>query len=254
MNKMKKLISSILVLIFCVNSMPVTLLADTLNVKDGLSISADLDGTINIEVTESTETTTEEGGGTGEEETLPNIYGVLEITADTQTINRDYSQSCMVTVKNNSSTPYKYYLVSDNKYDDLSMNFVKECSIEKPLIIYPDEVQKIELSVFAQNAELLEYKIPICAYIVDGENSSLESRKTITIKCKDTKFDISCNLNSTDAATLTKSYTLINNGDKITDITLGADSSLKDYVIFNPIVENYEMETNSHINFTVRPD
>lgn len=252
MKKIRKLLSCILVFTFFVNLMPTTLLADTLSLEDGLKISADLDGTINIEATETI--TEEDGGGEGEEEILPNIYGVLEITADMQTINRDYSQSCEVIVKNNSSTPYKYYMVSDNKYDDLAMNFVKECSIEKPLIIYPNEEQKIELSVFAQNAELLEYKIPICAYIVDSENSKLESRKTITIKCKDTKFDISCNLNSTDDATLTKTFTLINNGDKITDITLSADDSLKDYVIFNPIVENYEMDTNDKVDFTIRPD
>lgn len=143
MNRLKKIISLILVLTLFMNLMPMTLFAETLKVKDGLNISADLDGTINIEAMESTETTTEDGGGTGGEETLPNIYGVLEITANTQTINRDYSQMCMVQVKNNSSTPYKYYLVSDNKYDDLSMNFVKECSIDNPLIIYPDEVQEI---------------------------------------------------------------------------------------------------------------
>ena len=181
------------------------------------------------------------------------ITGDLIITNTMFSTKRDYAQECVITIKNNSVAPLKYYLTCNNAYDDIYMNFVKGGSKNDPLIIHAGETQEITLSVFMQNATKMLYQIPITAYIVEDEEK-VETVSLISIACEQPKLNLNCSLINVDDSTLTHTYNLTNNSDTLTDLNIYIEDEAKEYAKLIPGVSNFELIKNGSLEFKVSPD
>lgn len=184
------------------------------------------------------------------------VYKSLSIFADDDfTINRDYEQNCSITVSNlDNQVAKQFYLEAENVYPDLSYQFIGNGSADNPIFIAPGESMEITLSVFAQNAERNIYYIPIVAYVlIDGKYVE-DSKQSVTLNCKLPMLDLSWKLNSNSETSLSRTYTITNNGDTLTDLAVKVSEELKDYVSFSPIISNYELEKNENVQFTIYPN
>ena len=160
----------------------------------------------------------------------------------------------MITVQNYSSEAKEFYLDIVNSYDDLSMEIIKTGSKSNPAIIAAGESVNVELSVFAQNAENEEYVIPVTAYVLTNGEYVEDSKNNIKLTCELPILNLSWSLVSSNESTLRQTWLVTNNGETLTDLFVTADEFLKDYVMFSPIVSNYELKTGESIAFEVRPD
>lgn len=189
--------------------------------------------------------------------TLPeekDTNGTLDLSGGTFDIARDYAQKCMVTVTNNGSTSAEYYLSVLNTYSDIYLNFVRSGSVDIPLVIAAGESQQIQLDVFTQNAQSGRYTLPVYAHIVEDGSETVDSMTTIYLNVPTVNLRVSFNKKSSDPNTLAQVFTLKNNGSAISDLTIKADGSLKDYVFFSPSYSNYPLKGGETIEFTVSPD
>ena len=190
-------------------------------------------------------------------ETLPEEYdfnGLLDLTGGTFDIERDYAQSCSISVKNVSETSVEYYLTVMNTYSDIYLNFVRSGSPEIPLVIAAGETQQIQLDIFTQNAEHAEYTLPVYAHVVEGESEFVDSMTTAFLNVPTVNLNVSFAKKSSDPHTLAQVFTVRNNGVAVSDFTLVADEALKDFVFFSPSFENYPLQTGETVEFTVSPD
>lgn len=189
--------------------------------------------------------------------TLPSeddYNGVLSLISGSYEIERDFAQSCSVTVINRSDKNVEYYLNAQNIYSDIYMNFVRNGSAATPLVIGPGEVQTIKLDIFAQNAERGVYTIPVYAKIVSGEEETTDAKSTLSLICPEVNLNLSLNHISTDEYTLKKTYKLVNHGESLSDVTVSVSGEAKEYTDIDPIIGNYQLDKNGSITFSVSPD
>lgn len=249
MKKMcKKLLS--LLLVFCM----MTSLLPTASATDnnpspeesGITISADATNTVTIKE--------EEPEPDPEPEPGPVVGGTLQFSTLNFTIQRDYEQSCMITVRNTSNETKEFYLETVNGYDDLSMEIIKSGSKKSPAIIAAGETIQVELTVFAQNAEEEQYTIPITAYILSDGDYIEDAKNNVRLTCDLPYLDLAWTLLSSNDSTLKQTYRITNQGDTLTDLSVKASDSVEDYLSFSPIISNYELRTGASIEFEVWPD
>lgn len=192
-----------------------------------------------------------------EDEYLPDeddYDGALQLSAGYYDIERDFSQSAIITVTNTSDLSVEYYLTVSNVYNDIYLNFVRSGSPEIPLVIAPGETQEIQLDIFAQNATQGYYEFPIYANtIVDG-SGTVASKTTAYVSCPVVNLDVSLTKISEDPNTLAQIYSLKNNGNAVSDIEVSLKGELYDYVLLTPINEYVYMNRNEVIEFTAMPD
>ena len=134
------------------------------------------------------------------------------------------------------------------------MNFVRNGSVDSPLVIAPGETQRVQLDIFAQNAEGGRYKLPVYATLVDGTTETKDAKTTLTVQCDTVSLNLSCTEVSSSAYTLAKTMRLQNNGEALSDVTLSLSGDAADYVQLNPIVSNYQMDRNASVEFKASPD
>lgn len=189
--------------------------------------------------------------------TLPeekDTNGTLDLTGGTFDIARDYAQKCMVTVTNNGSTSAEYYLTVSNTYSDIYLNFVRSGSVDIPLVIAAGESQQIQLDVFTQNAQKGQYTLPVYAHVVEDGGETIDAMTTVYLNVPTVNLRVSFSKKSSDPNTLAQVFTLKNNGSSVSDLTVKADDSLKDYVFFSPGYSTYPLKSGETIEFTVSPD
>ena len=189
--------------------------------------------------------------------TLPeekDTNGTLDLTGGTFDIARDYAQKCMVTVTNNGSTSAEYYLTVSNTYSDIYLNFVRSGSVDIPLVIAAGESQQIQLDVFTQNAQKGQYTLPVYAHVVEDGGETIDAMTTVYLNVPTVNLRVSFSKKSSDPNTLAQVFTLKNNGSSVSDLTVKADDSLKDYVFFSPGYCTYPLKSGETIEFTVSPD
>lgn len=180
--------------------------------------------------------------------------GVLALKTEKYNIKHDYSQICKVRVINNGDKTVEYYLVVENDYDDLALNFIKSGSKASPFIIQPGETQEVELAIFAQNAEKTEYKLPIHAYVIEDDGDYCDAANVVDVTCESVALSFSKKDISTDEHTLSQTIQLTNNGEYISDVSLSVSGDAEEYVSINPIVQNYQMQKNDSVTVKLRPD
>ncbi|MCC8170085.1 MAG: leucine-rich repeat domain-containing protein, partial [Oscillospiraceae bacterium] len=179
--------------------------------------------------------------------------GIVKLSYDSsQSIERDYAQTVLINAENISDYTQSVYLVCDNPYDDIYMNFVKKGAKDAPAAILKGESDSIELSVFAQNAQKTAYNIPITAYNSDDEYLA---SMVIRIQCATEIASVKFTHVSTDENTLAAEYSVTNNTDRsISDLTLSIDGDAKDYAKISPNVENYELASGESVTVKMVPD
>ena len=178
----------------------------------------------------------------------------LEITDISFDINRDFDQSCYVTVKNTGKENQVFFLSSDNPYDDIFLGFVEAGSDSQPTLLTAGASTKVKLTVFAQKASKNTYTIPVKAYTIDGTNNILDDEKEITLNLPDEELKFTCDLTASDEDTLEQSYLIINNGKSLSSVDIYADDTIADYVTFEPGITETPIKANENISLKVRPN
>lgn len=140
----------------------------------------------------------------------------------------------------------------ENNYQDISVDFIRGGSEQEPLLIQPGEEQKVELAVFAQNAESDVYNLPVQAFICGQENA--DAQNIVTLYCGSTSLDVSCLRTATDESTLTHTYVLKNLGERLTDVSVSVSGDAQKYTRIDPIISNLAMDANSSVTFKAVPD
>ena len=179
---------------------------------------------------------------------------LLSLSNDKVTLQRDYSQIVDVSVKNLTDDPVHYYLQAENPYEDIYLNFVDSGSDLAPITINGKEILHINLSVFLQNAQREEYSIPVKVMVekngVFVENGSVN----VDFYCHIPVLDIDFKTAEINGSTLETKYTLSNNGDSITDLTLRIEGDAADYVRFENTFNNYRFNSGQQITAILSPD
>lgn len=181
----------------------------------------------------------------------------LIISAASETaIQRDYEQNVNVSVRNPTDQPIWFCLTAENdgRYPDLSYETIQSGSKDSPMILAAGETVDVALSVFAQNAEQESYIIPLTAYVQNDGEYVEDSKSSITLTCELPVLNLSWTLVSSSSASLSRTYRVRNNGDDLTDLAITASDELKDFVSFDPIIANYQLDRGSSVAFTVYPD
>lgn len=180
--------------------------------------------------------------------------GILELVGGTFDIDRDYAQKCMVSVRNTSNASVEYYLTVNNIYSDIYLNFVRSGSVDIPLVIAAGESQQIQLDVFTQNAQRGQYTLPVYAHTVEDGSETVDAMTTVYLNVPTVDLRVLFSKKSSDPHTLAQVFTLRNNGSEVSDLTIKADDSIKDYVFFSPGYSTYPLKSGETIEFTVSPD
>lgn len=179
--------------------------------------------------------------------------GPLEFSASLgQQIQRDYDQTLTVEVHNPSDYLAEYYLLCENPYQDLYMNFVQNGSEEEKAVILPGETQTVELSIFAQNAQGTDYTITILPVVDGQETASFD----LSFTCQAAQGVVEIlQTGEPDEDTLAVEYTVSNVGDGlITDLSLSLTGDGMDYIQMNPILENCSLAPGEEQTVTLTPD
>ncbi len=181
--------------------------------------------------------------------------GALYIRSRNFSIERDYEQECMIKVTNDTDKPQVFYLNAQNSYEDISLEIIKRGFSESTaIIIAPNETAEVEMSVFAQNAENDVYTIPVDLYVSENGIFSNKGAADITLKCTLPVLNLSWEKISEDASNLEQTYRITNNGELLADVDVFAAESIADYIMFDPAVNNLELNTGAYAEFSVYPN
>lgn len=244
-NFFNRLLAGVLSIILTVTLVPSELLAESAESKvyepseESVTISAESEETVTVHE---------------RKEAFQEAEGILEIETGQFTIARDYEQKCIIKVRNTSSEAQEFYLVAENLYNDLSLEVIKEGAKKNPVLIGANETIEIELSVFAQNASQEQYKIPVTGYLKQEGKDTQDVKKIITLNCPLPTLNLAWEKVSEDKSTLKQKYRIVNKGDALTDLGITASGTISNYVSFEPMVSNYELQKGSSIEFAVYPD
>jgi len=178
----------------------------------------------------------------------------LEITDVSFNIERDFDQSCYVTVKNTGTENAVFFLSVDNPYSDIYLGFIDAGSATQPTLLTAGASTRVKLSVFAQRAEKNKYTLPVKAYIVDGVNNILDNEAEVDLNLPDETLNFTCDLTSSDEETLEQNYLITNNGGKLSSVSIYADEALDKYVLLTPGVSETPMKANESVSIKVTPD
>lgn len=244
-NLFVRVLSGVLSIILAVTLVPAELLAETAEVKtyepteQSVRISAKSDETVTVHE---------------KKEEFQEAEGILRIEGGQFAIARDYEQKCMIKVTNTSGEAQEFYLEAENLYRDLSLEVIKAGARKNPALIGAGETIEVELSVFAQNAGLEKYEVPVTGYLLQEGKDIQDVKKIITLNCSLPAFDLVWRKVSEDESTLKQKFRITNKGDTLTDLEISASDAIANYVSFEPMISNYELQEGSSIEFTAYPD
>ena len=233
----KRVLSIVLAVLLVLTSVPFTAIADE---RDKITITAE-SGTAMIAII----------GADGPDPNDPGIIeevGKISLIAGMQKINRDYSQTAIVTVANGTDSPVMYFLDRISEYDDIALNFVEGGSIGEPTVILGGETQEVLLTIFAQNATRASYNIPVTLYVVENGVATADATATLTLDVPTVELNLSILQTHLDKDSLTHTYSIRNNGSAISDLTLSLRGDVADYAHISPGVENYAMKASETLS------
>ncbi|BBO84835.1 hypothetical protein DSCO28_54010 [Desulfosarcina ovata subsp. sediminis] len=170
------------------------------------------------------------------------------------TIDRDYEQVASIQVRNTDTNPHEVMLSIINENEDLVAGFRGDGSQDQTITLQPDEVQTIEVAFHAQDAEDTEYTVTFVASADAESDHPILTYAEATITVNQPIFDLVLEEIDTNPQTLVNTYRLTNNGTVLTDVAVSADDDSRPYLLFEPAIEHYRMETGDSIEFTVLAD
>lgn len=189
----------------------------------------------------------------GEDETIKvNQGGLTLIFPKTAELDRDFEQRITGTVKNTSDSTIKFTMSSDEQYEDIYTDFIKDGSRDYPSELAAGDSFTLNLMVFAQDAKRDSYTLPISA-VDESRNKIVSCEIGVTMPTVDiSKLDIEYLY--TDESTLAQTFRITNN----TGMTLtGVGSSVYSEeipVLCDPVFDSLMLYDGWSENITVTPD
>jgi len=165
-------------------------------------------------------------------------------------IERDYSQQATVTVQNTDSEPHSLLVSLNNPYDNLIVGFIGDGSQDREITLDPGESRDVTLSIFAQDAMLSQYQLQIDLNSID---SNVNDHAVVNLNVRQPNVDFSVTEIGADPYTLTKTFQVTNNGDRITDFSIFAEDGLEDGVLFKPAIIHANVGTGESLTFKLVP-
>ena len=233
----KRYISFVLAVLLLLQLIPVLAGADPL-----LTFSGD-GGEKTISIEKSTE-----------EEQSDYSLGQLRIECKHISLRRDYNQSLLVSITNESNNALTYYLSVDNEYRDIYLNFVEDGCEAAPLTINSGENQTVKLNCFLQDAQEAHYSLPVKAFVKNEENGAYfeSAQKTIGFDCLQPQWDVTIEKSAEKGDKQT--FTIKNHGERITDLSVTVDDTIKKYCIFSPSIDHAIIDNSESLDFSVTPN
>ena len=166
-------------------------------------------------------------------------------------IDRDYSQSLAISVKNNDNKPHEILVRAKNPYNDIFLGFMGDGSLNKTLRLEPDEIRYLEFIVHAQDARQRHYDLLIELSNID--EMVITDWATLGINIRWPKFNIEIEKIGEDSETLVKKFRVDNLGDTLTDFSITLDNSLRNGSYLYPSITHYDLEKGKSVEFYAIP-
>jgi hypothetical protein len=167
-------------------------------------------------------------------------------------IKRDYDQHCSVSVINSDSKPHRIQVnISDNDTKDIYLGFLGEGSADRELNLAPGETKKLDLAIHAQDAMLNRYAF--IAKLSDLGPEKIVDYSRININVQHPQTDFSFEEISTDPISLTKTFSVKNLKDTITDLSITSNYDLRRDAVIQPSISHAYLGTGESITFSVSP-
>jgi hypothetical protein len=166
-------------------------------------------------------------------------------------VQRDYAQQTSVSVINTDSQPHDLLLQAINPYADLIVGFVGAGSIDQNVTVAPNEARSIEFDIYAQDTMQENYTLTVKLTNLGAEQ--IVDTAIVNVHVKQPNINLQVVATSIQNVTLTKTYTVTNNGDTVTDLRIAPDDSLKDQILIQPVINHAMLQNGESLTFNAVP-
>jgi len=177
----------------------------------------------------------------------------LSFTQDVYTFNveRDYAQKASISIINTDVQSHDLLLKINNPYDDLIVGFVGAGSVDQVVSVSPNEARSADLYIHAQDAKLSVYSLKINLTNLGAEE--IVDYAIVNINVRQPNINLQIVEGSMDNVTLTKTYTIVNHGDTVTDLQIVPEEQLKTYVRIEPNINHALLQSGESLSFKAVP-
>lgn len=180
---------------------------------------------------------------------------VFSYNTQNVTINRDYNQRVYIPVRNEDSVAHTLTSSVINPHDDLIVSFVDSGSVDETITVPPGATVNLTLAVHAQDATQENYSLTATLTADEGTGTPIEDQTTINLTLLSSgDFDVTAGI--LDPVTLGREYTITNNGQPITDLTISAKDPITEEpasVYITPNVSHARLDTGESLVVTLYP-
>ncbi len=167
------------------------------------------------------------------------------------TIERNYGQPVIITVRNMDVEPHNLSLSVQNVPEDLEVNFIGEGSQDQTVPLHPGESKQVTLMVHAPRAELKNYTLLLWLTSIDAQAISDSAEFNLNIHVPDIDFDLE--EVAFDPASMVRTLKVTNHGDPLTDLGISMSADLAGFLTFNPSVNHQSLGTGRSLTFQAIP-
>jgi PGF-CTERM protein len=167
------------------------------------------------------------------------------------TIERNYSQSCPISVKNTDTEPHELRVGVNSSARDIYFNFLGGGSSDKVITLAPGETRTLDLVIHAQDARERNYTLHANLTNLGPEKIVDNADIYVNVHWPVTLFNFE--EVGTDSVTLTKTLQITNLGDPITDLSIIPDDALLKNTVIQPSVRHMALRRNETIDIQVSP-
>jgi len=167
------------------------------------------------------------------------------------TIDRNYGQSCPISVKNTDTEPHELRVDVDSSAEDIYFNFLGGGSSDKVITLAPGETRDLDLVIHAQDARVRNYTLHADLTNLGPEEIVDDADIYVNVRWPVTTFNFE--EISTDQVTLTKTFRITNQGDPITDLSVIPDGALLRNTVIQPSIRHMGLGRDETIDIQVSP-
>lgn len=167
------------------------------------------------------------------------------------TIDRNYSQSCPISVRNTDTEPHELRVGVRSSARDIYFNFLGGGSEDKVITLGPGETRDLDLVIHAQDAQERNYTLKANLTNLGPEEIVDNADIYVNVHWPVTLFNFE--EIGTDPVTLTKTFRITNLGDPITDLSIIPDDSLLRNTVIQPSVRHMGLGKNGTIDIQISP-
>lgn len=167
------------------------------------------------------------------------------------TIARDYNQRVVLEIENRGNEVRRIIAELGRLEHGLLGGFVGPGSADEPVEVGAQGKAKLDLYLFAQDAELRSYHTH--ATIKDATSGELLAVAPISILLPLPTFKLDARVGQPDPATLALPVTLVNQGGALSDLTVEPGRGLLGQVAIAPTMDHVALSHGGEITFWIHP-